>query len=268
MWVGSSASRAEETPDNSGTAERQAILKEMRAAVAEIKVTEKAGDQIRSAKLIEEPIFRYSDEQRQIRDATMWVWTERGRPVSLLKLERYGLPDAQRQWLFNICSTSSDTLAVKWPFDHEFTSKKPGMTFQRVADGPDAAETKTARLIQLKQISRRFALTMLGAAAADDRSEMRLLPKPLFQYSSAPAEILDGALLGFSATGTNPDAVLAIQLRGADVKSAKWEFALTGMTTAGLEARLDDKPVWSQPLLVGRGQVFETWTWFFSERVK
>lgn len=99
MWVGSSASRAEETPDNSGTAERQAILKEMRAAVAEIKVTEKAGDQIRSAKLIEEPIFRYSDEQRQIRDATMWVWTERGRPVSLLKLERYGLPDAQRQWL-------------------------------------------------------------------------------------------------------------------------------------------------------------------------
>ena len=94
----------------------------------------------------------------------MWVWTVQGRPVSLLKLERYGFPDAKRRWLFNICSTSPDSVDVKWPFDHEFASKKPGMTFQPVPDGPNAAENNTARLIQLKQISRRFAAELEALA--------------------------------------------------------------------------------------------------------
>jgi hypothetical protein len=40
------------------------------------------------------------------------------------------------------------------------------------------------RLLQLKQLSRKFSATMLGAAGPDDQSEMRLLPTPLFRYSS------------------------------------------------------------------------------------
>lgn len=259
---------ASEKAADTNTAERQALLKEMRSAAAAIQVNEKVGDQIRSAKLIEEPLFRYSDEQRQIRDATMWVWTVQGRPVSLIKLERYGFPDPRRSWLFNIGSTSSDMIDVKWPFDREYTSKKPGMTFQQLPDGPGAAETKPARLIQLRQLSRRFAATMLGGATNDTRSEMRLLPTPLYRYVSEADAILDGALFGFSSTGTNPDAVLAIQLRGPEAKTAAWEFGVTGMTSGGLQMRLDERQVWSQPLLVGRGQVFDTWTWFFSDRVE
>src|SRR5205823_14201540 len=70
---------ADEAPGDTSTVERQALLIEMRAAVAAIKVTEKTGEQLYPAKLVDEPIFRYSDEQRFIRDATMWVWTEQGR---------------------------------------------------------------------------------------------------------------------------------------------------------------------------------------------
>ncbi len=257
---------ADEPTGDTTTVERQALLKEMRSAVAAIKVTEKVGVQIQPAKLMDEPIFRYSDEQRQIRDATMWVWTVQGRPVSLMKLERYGFSDPRRQWLFNVGSTSSAILDVKWPFDRAFTSKKPGMTFQPLPDALQAAENKSARLTQLKQLSRRFAATMLGGVTNETRSEMRLLPTPLYRYASDADEILDGALFGFSSTGTNPDAILAIQLRGAEVKGAEWEFAVTGMTTGGLQVRLDEKQVWSQPLLVGQKPDFETWTWFFSER--
>ena len=250
---------------DTGTAERQALLKEMRSAAAAIKVTEKVGEQLRPAKLVEEPIFRYSDEQRQIRDATMWIWTERGRPVSVMKLERYSFSDPKRQWLFNVGSASPNLFKVQWPFDREFESKKPGLAFQPLNGGPELAETKGARLIQLKQLSRRFAATMTGGAADDAKTEMRLLPTPLFRYASPPAQIADGALFGLSATGTNPDAMVAIQRRG-EKESARWEFGVTGLTNGGLQVRLDDKQVWSQPYLVGRGQVFETWTYFFSER--
>ena len=256
---------ADEPPGDTATVERQALLKEMRTTVAAIKVTEKAGEQLHPAKLVDEPVFRYSDEQRFIRDATMWVWTVNGRPVSVMKLERYGFPDPARRWLFNVGSVSPNLLTVTWPFDRAFESKKPGLSFLPLSDGPKIAESKSARLIQLKQLVRRFTATMTGGAADDAKTEMRLLPTPLFRYTSPLAEIVDGALFGLSATGTNPDAIIAIQWRGEE-KSGRWEFGITGMTNGGLQVRLDDKPVWSQPYLVGRGQVFETWTWFFSER--
>lgn len=100
---------------------------------------------------------------------------------------------------------------------------------------------------------------MTGGATDDAKTEMRLLPTPLFRYSCQPGEILDGALFGLSATGTNPDAVIAIQWCG-EGQSAQWQFGVSGMTNGGLQVRLDDKPVWSQPYLHNRGQVFETWT--------
>lgn len=270
-WAGTftlSAVIADDPAGDVGNAERQALLKEMRSAVAAIQMSEKVGDQSHAAKLVEEPLFRYSDEQRKIRDATMWVWTVQGRPIALMKLERYGFPDAGRKWLFNVGSTSPALLNVKWPFGRGFTSKKPGMTFQPLPDAPKPAESKPARSTQLKQLSRRFAVTILGVAAKGDRSEMRLLPMPLYRYASEPDKILDGALFGFSSTGTNPDAVIAIQLCGAELNSAEWKFAMTGMTAGGLEMRLDEKQVWSQPYLVGRGEVFETKTWFYSGRVE
>ncbi len=252
-------------PADTGTAERQALLKEMRSAAAAIKITERAGEKLRPAKLVEEPIFRYSDEQRRIRDATMWVWTEQGRPVSVMKLERYNFADPARNWVFNAKSVTPNLLAVTWPFDRQFESTKPGISFQPLSGGPEFAESKASRLLQLKQSARRFTATMTGAAADDAKNEMRLLPTPLFRYASVPGQIADGALFGLSATGTNPDALIAVQFRG-EGKTARWEFGATGMTNGGLEIRLDDKPVWSQPYLHNRGQVFETWTWFFSER--
>ena len=267
-WLGTfppSFVTADDPASDTGMAERQALLKEMRSAVAAIKVTERIGEQLRPAKLVEEPIFRYSDEQRQIRDATMWIWTERGRPVSVMKLERYGFPDPTRRWLFNVGSASPNLFTVKWPFDREFESKKPGLAFQPLQGGTEIAESKPARLIHLKQLVRRFSATMTGGAADDAKTEMRLLPTPLFRYSCEPDKIVDGALFGLSATGTNPDAIVAIQWRG-EAKDGRWEFGITGMTNGGLQVRLDDKPVWSQPYLVSRGQVFETWTYFFSER--
>jgi len=252
--------------DATSTTERQAILKEMRSAVRAMTVSEQVGDAIVSAKVVTEPIFRYSDEQRQIRDATMWVWTVDGRPVSLLKFERYGFEDPQNHWLFNVTSTTQNTLDVKWQFDRSFTSKKPGFSFQPLIEDGDIPKTDSARLIRLRQLARRFSATLTGVGEIDSKSEMRLLPTPLFRYASPTSKIVDGALFGFSATGTNPDVILAIQWRGEESASAHCEFALTGMTSGGVEVRLDEQPVWNQPSLVGQGQVFDAWTWFFSER--
>ena len=259
------AEKADEQTE--ATAERQAIMKQMRAAVGAIKLREAIGEKTVPAQLVAEPLFSYSDEQRRIRNATMWVWTVEGRPVSLMKFERYSFPEPERQWLFNVGSVSPNLIEVDWPFGREFASKKPGMTFRRMDEVDPAGDTKSKRLIQLKQLSRKFSATMTGGATDDSKTEMRLLPTPLYRYSSAKSEILDGALFGLCAIGTNPDAILAIQWSGTG-QDARWEYGVTGMTTGGLQVRLGDTPVWSQPYLVNRGQVFETWSWFFSERIE
>ena len=249
------------------SAERQAILADMRTAVKAMKVAERRGDTLQPARVVAEPIFRYSDPQREIVDGTMWVWTIDDLPVMTMKLECCSLPEPERRWLFNVGSTSTKLIEVKWPFEHVFESKKPGLKFQPLEAGPKHAESRSGRLLQLKQLSRKFSATMLGAAGPDDKSEMRLLPTPLFRYSSKAGNIADGALFGLSATGTNPDAIVAIQWR-EEGTTGHWEFACMGTTNGGLQIRLDDTEVWSQPILVGQGPEFETWAWFFSGRIK
>ena len=91
---------ADEPPAENISTERQAILREMRTAVAAMSVSEKEGATLQQAKLIEEPIFRYSDPQRQIIDGTMWVWTIDDLPVMTMKLECCSLPEPERRWLF------------------------------------------------------------------------------------------------------------------------------------------------------------------------
>ena len=249
------------------SAERQAILADMRTAVAAIKVSEQKGGTLQPARVVEEPIFRYSDPQRQIIDGTMWVWTIDDLPVMTMKLENYSNPEPDRRWLFNIGSCSQQVITVKSSFGLEYESKKPGLAFQRLEAGPKLSESKSGRLLQLKQLSRKFSATMLGAAGRDDKSQMRLLPTPLFRYFSKSGHVTDGALFGLSATGTNPDAIVAIQWR-EDGSTGYWEFACMGTTDCGLEIRLDEAEVWSQPTLFGQGPEFETWAFFFTGRIK
>lgn len=262
----STHSRAEQPPENEAVVARTISLKEMRSAVEAIKITEDFDRVARRADLIQEPVFRYSDEQRKIRDATMWVWTIDGRPVSVVKLERYGLPDPATKWLYNAASISPNPLEVQWPFDHRFRTSKPGLDFQPLKETKVPAGSKLARLATIKQMARRFTATM--HTGKTNKTEMRMLTTPLLQYASESSGILDGALFGFSATGTNPDAILAIQLRGSNLKSANWEFGVIGMTRDGLDVRHDEHEVWSQPEQSENGQLFDNWTWFFSDRAK
>ena len=71
-------------------------------------------------------------------------------------------------------------------------------------------------------------------------------------------ETEDGALFGFTGTGTNPDLFLLVDLS----KDDGWRIGFAGMTADGLTARLADKAIWSVPHAGGKGFVFDNWTYF------
>ena len=205
--------------------------------------------------LVTAPVFRYSDELRHIKDAGIWIWTDRGRPAAVEKVEHYEPGVLSRPWLYCFVSLSPGLLTAEWKGSPTFQSHKPGVIWKGLEDKP--ATTRTARLVQMREIARRFSAELVEPNATNDAHQMRLIPRPLYRYDEGLADAEDGAIFGFTGTGTNPDLLLLL-----DLSKEGWRHGLAGMTAAGLTVRLDDKVVWEIPHGGGKGLVFDTWTYF------
>lgn len=76
------------------------------------------------AELVPNPVFRYSDEQRAIPDATLWVWTRNARPVAFQKVEGNNHGGGQG-WTICFASLSEQLVHVRWPANREFSAASP-----------------------------------------------------------------------------------------------------------------------------------------------
>ena len=206
----------------------------------------------RKVQLIEKPLFRYSDELRQIEDAGIWMWLDKGRPAAVLKVERYKKGRFAVPWLYCFASLSPELVRAEWADAQPYQAKQPGVKWQPIADEP--AKTRSTRLIQMRDIARRFSAEMIRDEAGVEKHQMRLLTTPLYRCDET-SEILDGAVFGFTGTGTNPDVLLLIDLP----TTGGWRYGITGMTSDGVTVRLGQTVAIEIPFTSGKGNVFETW---------
>jgi len=75
---------------------------------------------------------------------------------------------------------------------------------------------------------------------------------------------MDGGVFGLTSNGTNPDAMLVLELHTLRTGEAEWLFGIAGMTAGGLSVKFDDKEVWTKPYS-GRAESFENWSWFWEK---
>jgi hypothetical protein len=240
--------------------ERTKELDEMRRRAEATSVLRAGGAEKTPAKLVAEPVLRYSDHFQQVGDATMWVYGDKGRPVALQKIECYRRPGFQK-YLYALFSLSDDSIEARWAGEAGWSSTKPGVELRVLPDSPKAATTEAGRLLQMKQSIRRFEATKVDMGNV--REEMRLLPRPVYRYRDPSSGVQDGAIFGFVVNGTNPDFLVLIELRGPDVARATWHYAPVRMTAGILHVRLDGNEVWSVPGAFGLGGRFDTWLYFF-----
>lgn len=203
-------------------------------------------------KIVTNPVFRYSDELRQIEDAGLWLWTDRGRPAAVMKVERYKLGLLPRQWLYCFVSLSPELISAEWPNERKYQAREPGVVWKSLDDVPK--ETRPARLIQMREIARRFSAEVIDLK--DAPRQMRLLARPLYRYEDGLNG--DGCLFGFTGTGTNPDLLLMLDSRA----DGNWHYGLTSVTAEGLRVRLNEKLVWEVPHTGGKGTEFPSWMYF------
>lgn len=217
-----------------------------------------------TAELIPEALFRYSDQPRGIIDGSFWCWHIDGQPVAFQKIEYYNRDDESLRWFYCFASASQQRIDAKWGVGEQWTATAPGVKLQTLSGepAPDGNELRVS--FQIKNIARRFSVR-LEETAAGTSEQLRRIARPIYQYGNLTTAKSMGAVIGFASNGTNPDALLVIQL-DREKSGGKWKYGFLQMTIGKLTAKLGDEVVWTAPYRTPdfyRPSKFESWLFFY-----
>lgn len=190
------------------------------------------------------PLLRYNDQTRKVGgpiqgvlDATVWRLGETGRPKAIITLEIYLVNQGSPLLTYEFASLTPRKLdmqsarGVRW-MPHSTDLSMTELDGQ--AQMPAPAGTPPARLVQMRELARRFTASEL---LRQEKISLRLLPQPLDRYSDADAGILDGAVFVF-ANGTNPEMGLLLEC-----SDKRWSYGLFRLASVPLFLRFDDQQI-------------------------
>lgn len=243
--------------------QRAVLLEQMRTIAKKTQVEFVSGKD--QPQLHDKPLIRYDDQPRGFVDATMWAWTNNGRPVALQKIEAtISIDTGKPRWGFCFTSLAEPTIRAEWKHGLKYQSREAGTTFEPVPKSPAVADKAASRKRQLRDISRDFSARILINPRTNSTQELRLLTTPLYEYDD-DAKLPAGAVFGFACNGTNPDLVIVVEARQAAGKLL-WHFAPARMTTGGLNVKYGDETVWKAEFSEPGVANYPTWTSFSMPR--
>jgi hypothetical protein len=201
-----------------------------------------AGENDEQLTLLDKPVLKWSQPVRGGDDGAVYLWLDRGRPAAVGTFFIWPDKDGRFGVSHELHRLTARKLAGQWRSQVRWRPAKDAVSWQLMpdAEAPDANATR--RAIQVRQIARRFAASSINRQ--DERSELRLQPRPFFQYAGgADDDWLGGALFSL-VHGTDTELILWLEARpGKD--GAKWHFAFARMSDLRLTVTLDGKEVWS-----------------------
>jgi hypothetical protein len=236
----SAAKDKNESADNANK-RKLAVMRKLAEAI-HVKTGE--GEASNQAKLIPEPLFRFSDQARLLPDGSVWGWGTAGRPVMMVEFRTYDRTPGE--WGYDLTATSDVQFSADVTGHGRWAPRKSDFKLLPAGDIAPPAKTEAARLRQMKQLARSLNASELWKG---QRSELRLLPTEVHRYSDAASGIVDGAVFIF-VVGSNPEAILLVEAHQADGGSAaagSWKYGLARMSAAEMTFRLGDSEVWKVP---------------------
>ena len=251
-------------PDKPTTS--SAVLGAARSHAENTRVRVMSEDTTRTAKLLDRPLIRYSDQPRKAYDSTLWLWLDGDRPVAVQKVEAALNRDTgERKWVFCFASlTDGPSVSAEWPFGFEFRSKESGLQFQPVPGAPPPAESSRLRRSQLRTISREFNAELTLEPISPNREQMRMLPHPLYEYPEGDEQPLRGGIIGFASYGTNPSLLLVLEVRPDQDGTDRWHYSAARLMNCGFAFRHREQVVSSRecdPWVPGAKHATLTYFW-------
>jgi hypothetical protein len=165
----------------------------------------------------------------------VYVWTDQGRPAAAASIYRWYSP--YQSLTIEFCSLSTGGISAEREGQVIWRPTDPGIVWHDLPGTDAPAASRSARLIQMKRISNRFA-----ARLTDSRTDqaavykvLRLLSHPVFRHGEDAAA--DGALFAF-VVGTDPELLLLVEADGPG-----WRYALSRINRDPLSVTLDGNVV-------------------------
>lgn len=242
--------------EDGGNAKSTAAIQSMHDEIANLKITVERESMWVPAVLKGEPILHYTDPQRLFPDATLWVWLLDGQPILFSKLERMGGNPPQTQYC--MATAHQARIAARWPDGIVWKSQKAGIQFRPIDQADLPQKTAPLRLVQLRSIARKFRATTTDHV--NQSEEMRMLTQPILRYSNAGQSLVDGAVFALTSNGTNPDALLLVQVRHHQGDKPVWEYGCLGMTGDHVAVEFDGQSVYKHAGKPGPGD-HGYWLW-------
>jgi hypothetical protein len=190
------------------------------------------------------PILRWTNplEEGSIHGVA-YVWRQGGRPVVVGQLFSYLNGKGGRVYCHAVHSLARKDEKLTGLREGKvfWTPDSPGVSMRDVPDAPAPAAGRAARMVQMKEISRRFSA--YTEEASRGKRELRLLPTPLDRYRESAADGADGALFSL-VVGNDPEVILLVETRDVPAGRPTWQYGLVLSTRSTSVALLDDQEVW------------------------
>jgi hypothetical protein len=169
-------------------------------------VIESPGDRV-TLKLNEKSLLNWTNPVRQQERGALFVWMNDDRPLAIGSFFTYEY-NAKVYTKHEFHSLS--TKPIKSTFDGKlaWNPKVAGIEWGQTPNAPEPAKTHTARLLQMRDVSRRFRAELTNPM--NERTELRLVSRPLLEYSSPKQHVIDGAIFSFTVA-TDPEVLLLVE---------------------------------------------------------
>ena len=230
-------------------------LQFMQAAVESLEPESSEFESKAALAVASKPLLRYSDPTRGgikegatnvLVDAGVWRLGTEGRPTALVTVEIYREPNGSRVLAYEFVSLSETKFSLRHKSERiRWDATGSALSLRDLPDAPKPAATAGERLVQMRQLARRFAAK---ERLNNESIECRLLAQPIDRYQSAPEKIVDGAIFAH-ANGTNPEVGIVLESDGE-----RWRYGTVRLTAAEASVTLDGRPVAAYEHFNSRGR--------------
>jgi hypothetical protein len=204
-------------------------------------ITTKGGARL---KLNDKSLLNWTNPARQQERGAIYVWLDRGRPLAIGSFFTYEFQGkAYRKHEFH--SLADGPLEATFGETLAWTPAEPGIQWQVISDAPRPGTTHVNRLLQMRQLARRYRAELTNPEG--DTNELRLAPRPLLEYESPEAGVIDGAILTF-VVATDPELLLLIEAFEESGKVPRYRAAFARFHFWELRVYEGDRQTWSADL--------------------
>ena len=190
-------------------------------------------------KLHEPPVLNFTNPERNQERGSVFVWLHEGRPAVMGQFFRHN-SRIGRQKKHALHSLMSVPLEGKFHGHVAWTPEQPGIEWKSFPVSPAVAATKKERLLQMRQLARPFQVKLTDSK--ERTTDLRLAPRPLFEYSAPRAGVTDGVIFSY-LVATDPEAILLVEAFEEEGKTG-FRYAFARFHFWKLTATLAEKTVW------------------------